>query len=775
MTTMSENGFRDPNLTVERRVADLLARMTTEEKIGQLNQPAGGWRFYIKEGGQVRLSDEFRTIVTGHGLGAIYGLFRVDPWTGITLETGLTPTEGAAVANEIQHYVIENTRLGIPLLISEECPHGHMAIGATVFPTSILQASTWDPALIEKMARVIARETRAEGGNIGFGPILDVVWDPRWSRVEETYGEDPWLNTRMGVAMVRGLQGAALTDHDAVLSTLKHFGAYGTTEGGRNCAPAYVGERLLREVHLAPFRACVEAGAQSLMSSYNEIDGIPGTSNPWLLTKILRGEWGFKSFVVSDGYAIDLLCKNHHVAENLGIAAAQALRAGVDINLCDEAFLYLPDALKNGRITMADIDQAVSRILRAKFLLGLFENPYVDVGRVAGVVGTPENREVAREVARRGIVLLKNVDNVLPLKKDIRSIAVIGPNADTIYNQLGDYTTPQHEGDIVTVLRGIREKIPAATQVRYAKGCHVRHPSRDGFREAIEVAKQSDVVVAVVGGSSTRDFAQKFMRTGAAIPGTGSKIIDADCGEGFDRSDLNLAGVQNELLKELHATGVPLVVVLIQGRPHTIPWIAENAAAILCAWYPGCEGGAAIADVLFGDCNPGGKLPISIPKSTGQVPLFYYHKSWARGNYVEGDSKPLFPFGYGLSYTTFEYSSLALSAKSIKSVESVTVTVNVTNTGKVAGDEVVQMYIRDEVGSVTRPVKQLRGFERIRLEPGATRSVKFVITPEMLSFLGLDMRPVVEPGEFTVMIGGSSESVVSASFAVENQDPVTAP
>jgi len=763
---MPQLKFKDANLAVDERVADLLARMTTDEKMGQLNQPSGMWRSYVKCDGEIRLSDEFKSIVKGHGIGAIYGLFRADPWTGVTLQSGLTPGEGAKIANEIQCFSIENTRLGIPFLISEECPHGHMAIGATVFPAPILQASTWDPVLIETMARAIAREIRAEGGNIGYGPILDVVWDPRWSRVEETFGEDPWLITQMGVAMVHGLQGSSLACGDTVMSTLKHFGAYGTTEGGRNCAPAYTGERLLREVHLAPFRACVAEGAQSLMSSYNEIDGIPSTSNPRLLTSILRGEWGFQGFVVSDGFAIESLCKMHHVAEDLEEAGALALQSGVDIDLGDSAFLSLPDALKKNRIDMAAIDRAVSRVLRAKFLLGLFENPYVDAERAASVVGSGEHRQLAREVARRGIILLKNRDNILPLKKEIRNIAVIGPNADNLYNQLGDYTAPQREDDVLTVLRGIREMAPPATQVHYARGCNIRDSSRDGFAEAVDLTRGCDVAIVVVGGSSARDFAQEFTVTGAAIPGTGSAIVDMECGEGCDRSDLNLAGVQSDLLKDLQATGVPLVVVLIQGRPYTIPWIVDNAAAILCAWYPGAEGGGAIADILFGSCNPGGKLPISIPKSTGQVPVFYYYKGWARNDYVDVDSKPLFPFGYGLSYTTFEYAGIKLSRDSISLGESLTASVTVTNTGNLAGDEVVQMYIRDEVGSLTRPVKQLKGFKRITLQPGESQLVEFEIIPDFLSFLGADLLPVVEPGRFTVMIGGNSENLLAAGFVV---------
>jgi beta-glucosidase len=752
--------YKNPSLPVEERVADLLSKMTLEEKIGQLNQMLG-FKAYKKQDDRIIISDKFKNIISGNGIGALYGVLRADPWAGITLKTGLTPKQGAEVVNTIQYFAIENTRLGIPLIFSEECPHGHMAIGATVFPVPISLASTWNPKLIERMASVIAAETRIQGSSVGYGPILDVARDPRWSRVEETFGEDPYLCSQMGIAMVKGFQGKSLNTDHTIIATLKHFAAYGESEGGHNCAPAHIGPRELREVLLPVFHSAIEAGAQSIMASYNEIDGVPCTCNKKLLTDILRYQWNFKGFVVSDCRAVEGLC-SHHVANDLIKAAILAIEAGVDIDLGGEAFAdFLLKAVRQGMVSINVINGAVSRILRVKFLLGLFEKPYVGINRVEGIIGCKKHRQVSREIAREAIILLKNENNILPLKKDIKSIAVIGPNAHNIYNQLGDYTAPQYLKNIVTVLEGIKKKVAQNTAIHYARGCRIKDNSKEGFFEAIEAVKKSEVAIVVVGGSSARDFDLEHNLTGEAVVSTEPSISDMECGEGFDRSELDLAGVQLDLLKEIHTTGIPMVVVLIKGRPLSINWTAENASAIIDAWYPGQEGGNAIADVLFGDYNPAGRLPISVPKSVGQLPIYYNYKPSARKNYVFLDSKPLFPFGYGLSYTTFKYFNLKITPKRILPTGEAKVSVDITNVGSVPGDEVVQMYIRDEVSSVTRPVKELKGFKRIVLAPGKTKTVTFSITPKELRFLDINMNYIVEPGRFKIMVGGNQDNTLT--------------
>jgi beta-glucosidase len=747
--------YRDARLPVEERVADLLSRMTLEEKTGQLLHLLG-WEMYTKTGGGPTVSARFERAVKERHVGALWGLLRADPWTQRTLATGLWPKESAEAVNALQRYAIENSRLGIPLLLAEECPHGHMAIGATVFPTSIGQAATWDPALIGRMAQAVAAETRATGATIGYGPVLDLAREPRWSRVEEGYGEDPVLASRMGEAVVRGFQGATLASPDAILSTLKHFAAHGIPEGGHNSAAAHVGPRELETMHLAAFRAAIRAGAGSLMSSYNEIDGIPCSANKALLTGLLRKQWGFRGFVVSDLGAIPALAGAQHVAAGLKEAAALSLAAGVDSDLGGDAYATLPAAVRAGLVSEAALDEAVRRVLRAKFALGLFENPYADPARAAHVTGSKEYQELARQVARESIILLKNAAGALPLRMDLASLAVIGPNADSVYNQLGDYTAPQPAGKVVTVLEGIRNKVGAHTLIRYAKGCGIRDTSEAGFAEALDAVRQSDVAVVVLGGSSARDFATHFEQTGAARPSDGS---DMESGEGFDRATLDLAGVQMKLLERIAAAGKPLVLVLIKGRPLLLNWPAAHVPAILDAWYPGEQGGNAIADVLFGDYNPAGRLAISVPKAVGQLPVFYNTASEPRSKYIDLDAAPLYPFGYGLSYTRFAYDHLRVEVAEPAAGARVSVSLDVTNTGERAGDEVVQLYLRDLVASVTTPVKALKAFRRITLKPGEKQSVRFELTAADLAVLNPEMRWVVEPGWFEAQAGASSDDI----------------
>lgn len=772
--------YKDAALPIDRRVADLLGRMTLDEKVGQLACPLG-WPMYAKRpDGSVAVSDKFKQIVTSRCPGALWGLQRADPWTKVTLSGGLSPAQAAEAANAIQRYAIEHSRLGIPLLLAEECPHGHMAIGATVFPTAIGQASTWNPELIGRMARAIAAETRGCGGNVGYGPVLDLAREPRWSRVEETYGEDPLLVASMGEAMVRGFQGDRLSDAHSILSTLKHFAAHGIPEGGHNAGVANVGPRELRSALLPPFEAAVRAGAGSVMSAYNEIDGVPCSSDHWLLTDLLRDEWGFDGFVVSDLYAINGLQSGQHVARNLDDAAAMAINAGVDLDLGASAFTGpLLTAIKSGHVSEATLDRAVGRVLRAKFRLGLFDKPYVDP-TATKLVNGDEHRRLAREVARQSIILLKNANDTLPLKKDLDSIAVIGPNADSVYNQLGDYTAPQPEGKVVTVLEGIRRAVGKGTVVRYAKGCGIRNPSTDGFAEALDAAKQSSAIVIVLGGSSARDFNTLFEGTGAAKPQAAMDASGAEmeAGEGFDRATLDLAGVQMDLLKQVVALGKPTVLVQIAGRPLNLNWAAEHVPAILCAWYPGEQGGAAVADALFGDANPAGRLPISVPRSVGQLPVYYNHKPDARRDYLDETAQPLYPFGFGLSFTHFDYANVQATVSDTTDANlQVTVTASVTNTGPRDGEEVVQCYLHDEISSVTRPVWSLAAFRRVALKAGETSAVTFALPARALALWDRQMRHVVEPGAFRVGVGSSSADArhearfeIKREVSIENRE-----
>jgi beta-glucosidase len=761
--------YKDKNLPIDERVKDLLGRMTLEEKIGQLNQPVGvkSWQ---RDGSQLSITEEFKKLIADHGIGSLYGVLRADPWTGVTLETGLSPREGAEAINMIQRFAIENTRLGIPLLFTEECSHGHMAIGSTTFPVPLAMGSTWNPDLMRRIMQATAAETRAQGCTQTLSPIVDVSREPRWGRTEETFGEDPFLCSVMGAAAVEGLQGESLNTNQTIAATLKHF-VHGMPEAGRNTAPSHTGPRELREVFLAPFKAGVKAGARCVMSSYNEIDGVPCSANRELLTTILREEWGFDGYVISDLGSVEQLHVPHFIAENLSMAAAKALLAGVDVELGAVAYREpLLQAVHNGIVSEEMIDQAVARLLRLKFALGLFENPYGDPDLAERIVGCQAHKDLARQAARECIVLLKNERDLLPLPKDLKSIAVIGPNAANAYNLLGDYTSPQMFGKVVTILDGIKAKVSPNTVVRYARGCGIRDTSRKGFEEAVKIARESDVAIVAVGGTSARGFGPDVFDpvSGAALPGACLES-DLECGEGLDRASLDLAGVQMDLVKEICATGTPVVVVLVNGRPYSINWIAQNVPAIIEAWYPGEQGGNGVADVLFGDYNPAGRLPISIPKSVGQLPIYYSARRSARQNpYVDMDGDPLYPFGFGLSYTKFEYSNLRLSSSEIRIGETATVSVDVTNVGGVAGDEVVQLYIRDNIASVTRPMKELKGFQRLHFQPGETKTVSFSITPEMLQILDLDMQWRVEPGIFTIMVGPNSIDLAEILLEVKD-------
>ncbi len=739
--------FKNPRLPVEQRVADLLSRMTLEEKVAQLtclwaNRPqVNPQTDFATDRGD--FSPQKAAVVMKHGIGQI-----------ARQRERKDPRQGAMFANATQKWLIENTRLGIPAILHDEILHGHMAKGSTSFPQPIALAATWDPEFIAQVFTAGALETRARGSHQVLGPNLDLGRDPRWGRTEETYGEDPYFTSRMAVAIVRALQGTGPgIDNNHVIATAKHFAAHGQPESGTNIAPANFSERVLREYFLPSFKAAVtEAGIMSVMPSYNEIDGVPSHASKWLLQKLLREEWGFKGHVVSDYYAIPQMVDLHHVAPDKPTAAKIGIEAGVDTELPDaDAFTTLLTLVKDRRVSEDTLNQAVARNLRAKFLLGLFENPYVDVERAVQVTNSSGHRALAAEAARRSITLLKNQNDVLPLNRNtLKSIAVIGPNAAQVH--LGGYSDDPGRG--VSVLQGIKDKVGNSIKVVYAEGCKITKEGGNWFAdranlsdpvadqkliaEAVAVAQQADVALLVLGGNEDTN------KEGWADNHLG------------DRDSLELVGRQNDLVKAILETGKPTIVVLINSGPLSINYIAENVPAILEGFYLGQETGVGVADVLFGDYNPAGKLTISFPRSVGQLPLYYNRKPTARRGYLFANKEPLFPFGFGLSYTTFAYSNVKVSPATIGRTDKATVSVTISNTGKRAGDEIVQLYIRDLVSSVTRPIMELKDFKRIALAPGESRTVEFVITPEKLSFLDLNMKSVVEPGWFDVMVGTSS-------------------
>ncbi|HWS55795.1 MAG TPA: glycoside hydrolase family 3 N-terminal domain-containing protein [Pyrinomonadaceae bacterium] len=749
--------YKNPRLAVERRVADLLSRMTLEEKVAQLvclwaarPQARPQTDFSVDRGD---FSPERAREVMPHGVGQIA---RQRERKG--------PREGALFANAVQKWLVERTRLGIPALFHDEALHGLMAQGGTHFPQPLALASTWDTDLVTRVFTAAALETRARGSHQVLGPNLDLGRDPRWGRTDETYGEDPYLVSRMGVAVIKALQGEGPNvDGEHVMATAKHYAAHGQPEGGTNIAPANYSERVIREVFLPSFEAAVkEAGVHSVMASYNEIDGVPSHASGWLLGRVLREEWGFRGHVVSDYYGIPQLESLHHVAVDKPEAARIALEAGVDVELPDpDSFPSLVALVREGKVSEAVLDRAVARHLRAKFLLGLFENPYVDPERAARVTNSQAHRELAAEAARRSITLLKNEGSLLPLDRNrLKSIAVIGPNADRAH--LGGYSDDPGRG--VSVLDGVRAKLGGRVRVNYARGVKITEEGGDWWAdtsrlsrpeedekliaEAVAAARASDAAVLVIGGNEDTN-----------------KEAWADNHLG-DRDSLELVGRQNDLVRAVLETGRPTVVMLINAGPLSINYVAERVPAILEGFYLGQETGTGVADVLFGDYNPSGKLPISFPRSVGQLPIYYNHKPTARRGYLFTSKEPLFAFGHGLSYTTFAYTAPRVSPAKIGPGGRAEVSVTVTNTGSRAGEEVVQLYVRDLVSSVTRPVKELKDFRRVSLAPGESKTVTFNLTPDKLSFLGPGMERVVEPGWFDLMVGTSSVTHQTAKLEV---------
>lgn len=761
-SSLADAPYRDASLSVEARVDDLLSRMTLDEKIAQITTV---WTTKVEvfdEDGNF-VAEKARS-VHPNGIGHFA---RPNDRRGASspLEVPFRDeAQTVELVNAIQKYAVEDTRLGIPALFHEEGLHGYAARGATSFPQAIGLASTWDPDLIEEVYSVVAREIRARGAHMVLSPVVDVARDPRWGRIEETYGEDPYLVSQIGLAAVYGFQGRTLPLADnKVFATLKHMTGHGQPESGTNVGPSNISERLLREVFFPPFEYIVgNSTIHSLMASYNEIDGVPSHANGWLLNDVLRGEWGYEGGVVSDYWGIDDLVRLHGVEPDMEAAAVRALKAGVDFDLPDgNAFKLLPDALEKGLVTEAEIDTAVRRMLEIKFLSGLFENPYADADYAEEITDNAEARALAEEAARKSIVLLKN-DGTLPLDKGaLGTIAVIGPNADAV--RLGGYSDVPTR--VLTVLDGIKAEVGDSAQIVSHPGVEITSKGdwwendviladRDAnlamIEDAKSVASAADVIILVIGGTEA-----------TSREGWDSQHFG-------DRTDIELVGEQQELADAMFALGKPVVTVLINGKPLGVDGVADKSNALVEGWYLGQEGGTAMADVLFGNYNPGGKLPVTIARDVGQLPMVYNHKPSALRGYLFDTTAPLYPFGFGLSYTTFELGAPTLSASSIPLDGSVTVSVDVTNTGDRTGDEVVQLYIRDVVASVTRPVKELRGFKRVTLEPGQTETIEFELGEQDFRFWNKDMQRIVEPGDFTIMVGPNSQDVQSVTLTVED-------
>lgn len=757
-----EARYKDTSLSNRDRAEALLADMTVEEKVAQIG---GIWvsdlitasRKLIPEAAQEKIP---------HGIGHI---------TRIGAVGMVEPVHSATLANSIQKFLVEQTRLGIPAIVHEESCAGYTAKDATTFPQAIGLASTWEPELVKAMTTIIRKQLRSVGAHHTLAPVLDVVRDPRWGRLEETFGEDPYLISRLGSAYIQGIQGDNW--HEGIVATAKHFLGYAMSEGGLNWAPSHIPERELREIILYPFIVAIqEAKIASVMNAYQELDGVPVGSSREYMVDLLRGELGFDGVVVSDYFTLDMFYAYHHIARDKSEAAKFGLEAEIDVELPASDCYGQPllDALECGDIDISLVETCALRVLEMKVQLGLLENPYVDTDAIPAIYSDTSGVDLSRKIAEQSIVLLKNDNNLLPLKADVSTIAVIGPHADSARLLQGDYHYPAHLEGIfggsdnmeapapdgedsaeinwddhrpptTTILQGLHNVQSHPPEIMYVKGCDVTGDDKSGFAEAIQVAQAADVVVLTVGD----------------ISGLG---VEHTVGETRDSGTLRLPGVQQDLIEAVHATGKPIVLVLVTGRPYALEWHHEHIPAILEAWLPAEQGGAAIADILYGNVNPGGKLTITFPRHVGQVPTYYNHKpSGQRSHwyvdYTDMNVKPLYPFGHGLSYTTFAYSNLSISADEVAPKGTVNISCEVKNTGNRAGDEIVQLYLQDVIASVTRPVKELKGFKRMSLDAGQSAKVTFEVDARHMAFYDREMQLVVEPGDIKVMIGASSDDI----------------
>ncbi|EFR99949.1 glycoside hydrolase family 3 C-terminal domain-containing protein [Listeria seeligeri] len=750
--------YLDKTQPITARVEDLLAKMTLAEKCGQLNQRMYGWDAFSRDGDVFQITDNFKQEVARfEGIGALYGLFRADPWSKMNKETGISRVNSAKVANMVQRYVVENTRLGIPVLLAEEVPHGHQALDSESYPVNLARAASFHPELQQQVAEAIAEEISDKGVHLALASALDILRDPRWGRAEECYGEDPYLAAELTAAITEGFQ-----KNGKIAVILKHFAAQGEPVGGHNSGPVSIGVRELREIFLEPLRAGIAKGALGVMAAYNEIDGVPCHANKELLTTILREEMGFEGIVMADGCALDRLLKLNPDPKK---AAKMAIEAGVDLSLWDDVFPFLEESVTAGVLNESVVDQAVRRILQVKFQLGLFENPYVKE-----VVSAPSTnwKKLNLQAAREGICLLKNEANTLPLKGKQKKLAIVGPNADALYNQLGDYTAPQNQADCVTVLEGLKSIVPKEWELIYEKGSEIREKVTDGILKAEELAEEADAIVLVLGGSSARNFNMEFLSNGAVS----SKGPNMDAGENVDVADIALPEVQLELFRAMKRTNKPVIVVMIQGRPIAIPEISKEADALLTAWYPGSVGGTAVAEVLVGKYNPSGKLPVSIPVSSGQIPVYYNQKAVEyKEDYFDLTGKPLYPFGYGLSYSSFKYHDLVINQEHVAlsallAGEKVDVTVTVENTSEVAGEEVVQLYIHDMESSITRRKKELKAFKKIRIEPKEKVEVTLELDKTTFEVWSINNKYEMETGGIQIFVGGSSDTTLVGQVTI---------
>lgn len=741
--------------TYSAEAKELLDKMTLQEKIGQLNQKLYGFGIYERNGEEISFSQEFKDEVEKYGgLGTLYGLYRADPWSQKNYENGLYGENAVKAYNKMQEYVLEHSRLRIPALLSTECPHGHQALDSYLLPVNLNMGATFNTELIHSAYSVCGKQLRQMGVDLALISLLDVVRDPRWGRSEECFSEDPYLCSKMAEQIVKAVQ------DEGVSVVAKHFAAQGECTGGINASAARIGERELREIHLPAMKACADAGVDGVMAAYNEIDGVFCHANRHLLTDILRDEMGFEGVVMADGCAIDQL---NVVTGDCVHSAAAALRAGVDIGLWDEAYGRLEEALENGYITEEDIDRAVLRVLELKIKRGLFDNPLLDENQKPEDYSY-EKYPQALQIARESVVLLENRNDILPLSKETGKIAVIGPNADAVYNQLGDYSPQVKRENCSTVLDGVRSYL--GDKAVYARGCGVFDGTQEELEEAVKLAEQSDITILVLGGSSSRFGEVSFDANGAAISEHG---VSMDCGEGVDTAELSLPAVQRELAEKIFATGSKVITVIIGGRAYALDTIAEKSDAVLYAFYPGMQGGKAIAEILFGDVNPSGRLPVSLPRCSGQLPVYYnYKNSYRSMHYYNIPDGAAYTFGYGKSYTEFEYEDVSFGNTEVALDElhknGIQAEMTIKNVGEYDGYAVPLVYIAGEQGSVVRRAKELKGFKKVWLKKGESKRVSILLPAEAFAVWNFEMEFKVEPGRVKLILEEMGQTVGSETI-----------